>query len=128
MRNTRRSFPGCGLCRSTSLAQLCIYIDLRYYSTFVNGRSRDVIMVEMRQRIDRADAEKEIEETIQVMFSYHRVVLYTRCTRTDFVYSRRVCVILQRTERESFNHTFNVILYSLFYILYYFILFIRSYT
>ena len=34
--------------------------------TFVNGRSRDVIMVEMRQRIDRGDAEKEIEETIQV--------------------------------------------------------------
>ncbi|KAJ5160024.1 Oxo-4-hydroxy-4-carboxy-5-ureidoimidazoline decarboxylase [Penicillium canariense] len=33
--------------------------------TFVNGRSRDMIMVEMRQRIDRADAEKEITETIQ---------------------------------------------------------------
>ncbi|KAJ5492218.1 Oxo-4-hydroxy-4-carboxy-5-ureidoimidazoline decarboxylase [Penicillium expansum] len=40
------------------------------FVTFVNGRSRDVIMVEMRQRIDRANAEKEIEETIQVMFSY----------------------------------------------------------
>ncbi|KXG47377.1 Oxo-4-hydroxy-4-carboxy-5-ureidoimidazoline decarboxylase [Penicillium griseofulvum] len=35
------------------------------FVTFVNGRSRDVIMVEMRQRIDRANAEKEIEETIQ---------------------------------------------------------------
>lgn len=90
------------------------HIDLRYYSTFVNGRSRDVIMVEMRQRIDRADAEKEIEETIQVMFSYHRVV----AIYTDLVYFNRGCVILQRTERESFNHTFNVILYSLFYILY----------
>jgi hypothetical protein len=43
------------------------------YSTFVNGRSRDVIMVEMRQRIDRANTEKEIEETIQVMLSYGRV-------------------------------------------------------
>jgi hypothetical protein len=31
-------------------------------------------MVEMRQRIDRANAEKEIEETIQVMFSYHFVL------------------------------------------------------
>ncbi|KAB8242003.1 Oxo-4-hydroxy-4-carboxy-5-ureidoimidazoline decarboxylase [Aspergillus flavus] len=37
------------------------------FVTFVNGRSRDVIMVEMRQRIDRGDAEKEIEETIQAM-------------------------------------------------------------
>ncbi|KAJ5841333.1 Oxo-4-hydroxy-4-carboxy-5-ureidoimidazoline decarboxylase [Penicillium rubens] len=35
------------------------------FVTFVNGRSRDVIMVEMRQRIDRANTEKEIEETIQ---------------------------------------------------------------
>lgn len=87
------------------------HIDLRYYSTFVNGRSRDVIMVEMRQRIDRADAEKEIEETIQVMFS-SRVVCYI--LYTDFVYFDRGCVILQRTERESFNHTFNVILYHSF--------------
>ncbi|KAJ5945777.1 Oxo-4-hydroxy-4-carboxy-5-ureidoimidazoline decarboxylase [Penicillium verhagenii] len=37
---------------------------LRFVS-FVNGRSRDVIMVEMRQRIDRGNQEKEIEETIQ---------------------------------------------------------------
>lgn len=63
-------------------------------------------MVEMRQRIDRADAEKEIEETIQVMLSYHQVAIYT-----DYVYFDRECVILQRTEQESFNHTFNVILY-----------------
>lgn len=34
--------------------------------TFVNGRSRDVIMVEMRQRIERGDQQREIEETIQV--------------------------------------------------------------
>ncbi|KAJ5638766.1 hypothetical protein N7528_001156 [Penicillium herquei] len=39
---------------------------LRFVS-FVNGRSRDVIMVEMRQRIDRGNQEKEIEETIQAM-------------------------------------------------------------
>ncbi|KAE8374072.1 Oxo-4-hydroxy-4-carboxy-5-ureidoimidazoline decarboxylase [Aspergillus bertholletiae] len=37
------------------------------FVTFVNGRSRDVIMVEMRQRIDRGDAEKEIKDTIQAM-------------------------------------------------------------
>jgi 2-oxo-4-hydroxy-4-carboxy--5-ureidoimidazoline (OHCU) decarboxylase len=36
------------------------------HRTFVNGRSRDVIMEEMRQRIDRADKEKEITEAIQV--------------------------------------------------------------
>ncbi|KAJ5122265.1 hypothetical protein N7448_003397 [Penicillium atrosanguineum] len=39
---------------------------LRFVS-FVNGRTRDVIMVEMRQRIDRADTEREISETIQAM-------------------------------------------------------------
>ncbi|KAJ5653978.1 Oxo-4-hydroxy-4-carboxy-5-ureidoimidazoline decarboxylase [Penicillium lividum] len=37
---------------------------LRFVS-FVNGRSREVIMVEMRQRIDRGNQDKEIEETIQ---------------------------------------------------------------
>lgn len=39
---------------------------LRFVS-FVNGRSRDVIMAEMRQRIDRADGEREVTETIQAM-------------------------------------------------------------
>jgi hypothetical protein len=34
--------------------------------TFVNGRSREVIMVEMRQRIDRGDYEREVQEAIQV--------------------------------------------------------------
>ncbi|KKK17736.1 hypothetical protein P175DRAFT_0448254 [Aspergillus ochraceoroseus IBT 24754] len=37
------------------------------FVTFVNGRSRDVILVEMRQRIDRGDVEREVEETIQAM-------------------------------------------------------------
>ncbi|KAB8234871.1 hypothetical protein ETB97_006367 [Aspergillus alliaceus] len=37
------------------------------FVTFVNGRSRDVIMREMRERIERGDAEREIEETIQAM-------------------------------------------------------------
>ncbi|OJJ61942.1 hypothetical protein ASPSYDRAFT_54888 [Aspergillus sydowii CBS 593.65] len=37
------------------------------FVTFVNNRSRDVIMEEMRQRIDRGDFEKETEEVIQAM-------------------------------------------------------------
>ncbi|KAJ5101812.1 hypothetical protein NUU61_004034 [Penicillium alfredii] len=37
------------------------------FVTFVNGRSRDVIMVEMRQRIERGDADREVTETIQAM-------------------------------------------------------------
>ncbi|KAJ5782486.1 Oxo-4-hydroxy-4-carboxy-5-ureidoimidazoline decarboxylase [Penicillium paradoxum] len=47
------------------------------FVTFVNGRSRDVIMVEMRQRIDRANAEKEIEETIQGSDNLHLRVATT---------------------------------------------------
>ncbi|KAL4920426.1 Oxo-4-hydroxy-4-carboxy-5-ureidoimidazoline decarboxylase [Aspergillus aurantiobrunneus] len=37
------------------------------FVTFVNGRGRDVIMEEMRARIDRGDVEREIEEIIQAM-------------------------------------------------------------
>lgn len=37
------------------------------FVTFVNGRSRDVIMEEMRARIDRGDTEREIEDIIQGM-------------------------------------------------------------
>ncbi|ODM18027.1 hypothetical protein SI65_06815 [Aspergillus cristatus] len=37
------------------------------FVTFVNGRNRDVIMEEMRQRIDRGDQSREIEENIQAM-------------------------------------------------------------
>ncbi|KAL2800437.1 Oxo-4-hydroxy-4-carboxy-5-ureidoimidazoline decarboxylase [Aspergillus keveii] len=37
------------------------------FVTFVNGRSRDVIMEEMRARIDRGDGDREVEETIQAM-------------------------------------------------------------
>ncbi|KAF7720284.1 Uncharacterized protein PECH_003402 [Penicillium ucsense] len=43
-----------------------IFPGLRFV-TFVNGRSREVIMEEMRQRMDRADMEKEIHETIEAM-------------------------------------------------------------
>ena len=47
----------------------CIYLSLKRFlciSTFVNGRSRDIIMQEMRLRIDRGDTEREVEEIIQV--------------------------------------------------------------
>ncbi|RAL16584.1 2-oxo-4-hydroxy-4-carboxy-5-ureidoimidazoline decarboxylase [Aspergillus homomorphus CBS 101889] len=37
------------------------------FVTFVNGRDRDVIMEEMRERIERGDVEQEVEETIQAM-------------------------------------------------------------
>ncbi|KAE8148953.1 Oxo-4-hydroxy-4-carboxy-5-ureidoimidazoline decarboxylase [Aspergillus avenaceus] len=37
------------------------------FVTFVNGRSRDVIMEEMRQRIGRGNSELEIEEIIRAM-------------------------------------------------------------
>lgn len=34
--------------------------------TFVNGRARDVIMVDMRRRIDRADFNQEVQDNIEV--------------------------------------------------------------
>ncbi|PLB46305.1 hypothetical protein P170DRAFT_479216 [Aspergillus steynii IBT 23096] len=37
------------------------------FVTFVNGRSRPEIMAEMRRRIDRGQADREIEATIQAM-------------------------------------------------------------
>lgn len=50
-------------------------------STFVNGRTREVIMEEMRQRIDRGDTEREIGETIQVSFNSSRK--FAKVKRTD---------------------------------------------
>ena len=76
-------------------------------STFVNGRSREVIMEEMRNRIDRGDVDKEIEETIQVdltLMSLSRrrwlLLLYADVVSL----SCRPCVILQRTERRNSSH------------------------
>ncbi|KAL2821573.1 Oxo-4-hydroxy-4-carboxy-5-ureidoimidazoline decarboxylase [Aspergillus granulosus] len=37
------------------------------FVTFVNGRGRDVIMEEMRARIDRDDSDREIKEIIKAM-------------------------------------------------------------
>ncbi|KAH8696199.1 Oxo-4-hydroxy-4-carboxy-5-ureidoimidazoline decarboxylase [Talaromyces proteolyticus] len=43
-----------------------MYPGLRYV-TFVNGRGRDVIMVDMRSRIDRANLALEVQDNIQAM-------------------------------------------------------------
>lgn len=68
------------------------------FVTFVNGRTRDIIMVEMRQRIDRGDMEREIAETIQV-FSYLSTKIAPKCKySTD---SDRQCAILPWTARAS---------------------------
>lgn len=45
---------------------MLIIVLLHGNRTFVNKRSRDVIMEEMRKRIDRGDSDKEVEEIIQV--------------------------------------------------------------
>ncbi|EED22019.1 conserved hypothetical protein [Talaromyces stipitatus ATCC 10500] len=42
------------------------YPGLRYV-TFVNGRGRDVIMVDMRRRIDRGEFEQEVRDNIEAM-------------------------------------------------------------
>lgn len=61
--------PDCDLCRRIAPGLYCfekLLLIPFMISSFVNGRSRDVIMTEMRQRIDRGNQEKEVEETIQV--------------------------------------------------------------
>lgn len=77
--------------------------------TFVNGRGRDVIMVEMRQRIDRGDYEREVQEAIQVgtrlpSISFHDLV-GGEMRRTNQGRWDRPCVISQRTERGSWRWT-----------------------
>lgn len=47
-----------------------------HYRVFVNGRGRDVIMEDMRRRIDRGDIEREKEETIQVCFLFIMFNIY----------------------------------------------------
>ena len=79
MPSTRPDSPGYDLCRNSSFPSIlplhstptlilpCLGPGLILSrSTFVNGRSRDVIMVEMRQRFDRSDTDREIVEIIQV--------------------------------------------------------------
>lgn len=42
------------------------HTDEVYCRTFVNGRGRDVIMVDMRRRISRGNVELEVQDNIQV--------------------------------------------------------------
>lgn len=67
--NMRRNFLGCDLCKSRSIPPDLSILMASPCRTFVNGRNRDVIMEEMRQRIDRGDKSREIEENIQVSCS-----------------------------------------------------------
>ncbi|PGH05357.1 hypothetical protein AJ79_06826 [Helicocarpus griseus UAMH5409] len=46
------------------------------YVVFVNGRGRDVIMQDMRRRIERGDKQREIEETIQTEQFRESSVIY----------------------------------------------------
>lgn len=70
------------------------------FVTFVNGRTRDVIMVEMRRRIDRGDIEREIAETIQV-FPIFSTKIALKCK--DSTDSDRQCAILPKTARASWR-------------------------
>lgn len=42
------------------------HTDEVFCSTFVNGRGRDVIMIDMRRRMNRANIELEVQDNIQV--------------------------------------------------------------
>jgi hypothetical protein len=53
------------LCHSAAIG-LCLVVKLIRCSVFVNGRSRPVIMENMRARIDRGDIEAERQEAISV--------------------------------------------------------------
>ncbi|KAK2871975.1 hypothetical protein FQN49_002652 [Arthroderma sp. PD_2] len=50
------------------------------YVVFVNGRGRDVIMQNMRERIQRGDVNLEIQETIQVSFPSEHSPVHTPYT------------------------------------------------
>ena len=53
-------------------------------------------MVEMRQRIDRGDQDKEIEETIRVCF-YFMIILLCLLRRVESNWFTRLCAISPRT-------------------------------
>ena len=62
-------FPGLGFVYVS--VSFCLYrrvliMIVSTISTFVNGRSRDIIMQEMRERIARGDTEREVQHIIQV--------------------------------------------------------------
>jgi hypothetical protein len=72
MPSTRSDSPDYALCKPLLPSDPLFFVRFLTapifsdHSSFVNGRTRDVIMVEMRQRIDRGDIDREIAETVQV--------------------------------------------------------------
>ncbi|KLU91276.1 hypothetical protein MAPG_09797, partial [Magnaporthiopsis poae ATCC 64411] len=62
-----------GAAEAERLAALNAEYEARFpglrYVVFVNGRGRDVIMANMRERIDRGDAQAEEKEAIEAMAS-----------------------------------------------------------
>jgi hypothetical protein len=71
---------------------------LTFSSVFVNGRSRPVIMDDMRSRIDRGDIKLERAEAIKVYSSETRFKL---CKLIQM--ATRQCVILQQTVQLNSN-------------------------
>ncbi|KAL8343096.1 hypothetical protein RB598_004446 [Gaeumannomyces tritici] len=64
---------GAGAAEAERLAALNAEYEARFpglrYVVFVNGRGRDVVMANMRERIDRGDARAEEREAIEAMVS-----------------------------------------------------------
>jgi 2-oxo-4-hydroxy-4-carboxy--5-ureidoimidazoline (OHCU) decarboxylase len=77
------------------------------YVVFVNGRSRSVVMDNMRARIARGDAEAERHEAIQVS-ERCSTSLHVHCNgRTDRITPHRPCVTSQPIVQESCHHPVN---------------------
>lgn len=73
---------GAGAAEAERLAALNAEYETRFpglrYVVFVNGRGRDVIMANMRERIDRGDAQAEEKEAIEVPCNLHLAPLQNR--------------------------------------------------
>lgn len=64
------------------------------YVVFVNGREREVIMQDMRRRIDRGDLQAEIKEAVEVSAPS---VVKKEAEQADA--GNRLCAILRRIGR-----------------------------
>ena len=64
------------------------------YVVFVNGRSREAVMQDMRRRIARRDLHEERKEGVEVSFDFTEKCLVSACADVD-----RLCVISPLTER-----------------------------
>lgn len=84
------------------------------YVVFVNGRSRDVIMEDMRRRIDRGDFAAEEKEAINVrhplfFFFFFPMVSWLNAEHW-FTYIHRLWQILPRTELRSRRRSRTILL------------------